>query len=668
MNDASIAQDLPFIARPVTALIGVGAERASQLARLGIETIEDLILHRPRRYEDRRHLKAISVIERGESAVTHGRVVACGVKWFAKHTKSIFELILDDGSARLHCRWWNMPYLEKQFSTGDELVVFGKVLQLKPRTMDHPETEVIQTGDEEFLHLGRITPVYPLTQGMTQRWLRGLIWRTVQAALQHLTEPWSPKLLQAPIQGLPTRLQAIRMLHFPESETEPLQARRRLALDEFVSLQYGIKSRRAEFFRKVQSLRCPGDNRFTRPFLARLGFKLTPAQTRVLREVRKDMSGPVPMRRLLQGDVGSGKTVIAACSALMAIETGFTVAIMAPTEILAEQHFRNFNTWFRPLGIPVQLLTGSRKIRLDGVETARSTGALVVGTHALLSQGVEFPNLGLVVIDEQHRFGVAQRENLVRKGAYPHLLVMTATPIPRTLGLTLYGDLDCSILDEMPPGRRKIQTFVREADRLPQVIEFIRQKLSTRQQAYIVYPRVEETSGPAGIKAVVMEFEKLQRAFAPYKTGLLHGRLSHHEKEATMNAFRSGVTHVLLTTSLIEVGLDVPNATVMLIENAEQFGLAQLHQLRGRIGRGSQQSYCILVAAAKTAEARERLSVMERSNDGFEIAEADLRLRGPGEFLGQQQSGMPRFRFAEFNTDRDLIELAQRIASELAAR
>ena len=668
MNDASIARDLPFIARPVTALIGVGAERASQLARLEIETIEDLILHRPRRYEDRRHLKAIAVLERGESAVTHGRVVACGVKWFAKHTKSIFELILDDGSARLHCRWWNMPYLEKQFSTGDELVVFGKVLQLKPRTMDHPETEVIQTGDEEFLHLGRITPVYPLTQGMTQRWLRGLIWRTVQAALQHLTEPWPPDLLQAPIQGLPTRVQAIRMLHFPESETEPPQARRRLALDEFVTLQYGIKSRRAEFFRKVQSLRCPGDNRFVRPFLVRLGFKLTSAQTRVLREVRKDMSGAVPMRRLLQGDVGSGKTVIAACCALMAIESGFTVAIMAPTEILAEQHFTNFNTWFRPLDIPVQLLTGSRKIRPDGAETARSNGILVVGTHALLSQGVELPSLGLVVIDEQHRFGVAQRENLVRKGVYPHLLVMTATPIPRTLGLTLYGDLDCSILDEMPPGRRKIQTFVREADRLPQVIEFIRQKLSTGQQAYIVYPRVEETSGPAGIKAVVMEFEKLQKAFAPYKTGLLHGRLSHPEKEAAMNAFRSGATQVLLTTSLIEVGLDVPNATVMLIENAEQFGLAQLHQLRGRIGRGSQQSYCILVAAARTAEARKRLSVMERSNDGFEIAEADLRIRGPGEFLGQQQSGMPRFRFADFNTDRDLIELAQRVASKLAAR
>jgi ATP-dependent DNA helicase RecG len=471
------------------------------------------------------------------------------------------------------------------------------------------------------------------------------------------------------------------MLHFPEAEQDAERARRRLALDEFIELQRQIQLRRRNFETKAQALPCGGDNRLMKPFLARLAFKLTEAQTKVLREMRKDLSGRHPMRRLLQGDVGSGKTVVAACSALMALESGYNVALMAPTEILAEQHYRTFSNWFGPLRVAVELQTGSRKTSEQGQVTgdrkpqpvslvtrhsspATPPAALFIGTHALLTSGFDLPNLGLVIIDEQHRFGVAQREELVRKGRYPHLLVMTATPIPRTLGLTVYGELDVSVIEEPPPGRGRIHTFVRAADKLPKVWEFIREKLGQGRQAYVVYPRVEE-SGENGIKAVTNELGTLQQALTPFKVGLVHGRLRSREKEAVMAAFRAQTVQVLLATSLIEVGVDVPNATVMLIENAEQFGLAQLHQLRGRIGRGAHEAYCILVAAAKSKEARQRLKVLEETTDGFRIAEADLRLRGPGELLGQQQSGAARFRFGDLATDGELIEQARRLAAEL---
>ncbi|HEY9508907.1 MAG TPA: ATP-dependent DNA helicase RecG, partial [Verrucomicrobiae bacterium] len=389
--------------------------------------------------------------------------------------------------------------------------------------------------------------------------------------------------------------------------------------------------------------------------------------TSVLREIRGDLRGTHPMRRLLQGDVGSGKTVVAGCAVLMAIESGFSVALMAPTEILAEQHFANFKKWLTPLGIEVELRTGSRKTangqitsnsRLAIQDSPRPT--LNIGTHALLTEGFEIPNLGLVIIDEQHKFGVTQREQLVRKGRYPHLLVMTATPIPRTLGLTLYGELDVSTIDALPPGRGRIKTFARTADTLPKVWEFLREKLKTGRQAYVVYPRVEDT-GTADVKAVKKEFENLQRTLAPYKVGLLHGRLKSQEKEEVMTAFRANRVQVLLATSLIEVGVDVPNATVMLVENAELFGLAQLHQLRGRIGRGAHDSFCILVSSAKNPEARERLKVLEETIDGFRIAEADLKLRGPGELLGQQQSGLPAFRFENLAEDLELIRLARKL-------
>jgi ATP-dependent DNA helicase RecG len=379
------------------------------------------------------------------------------------------------------------------------------------------------------------------------------------------------------------------------------------------------------------------------------------------------------MRRLLQGDVGSGKTAVAACTALMALESGFNAVLMAPTEILAEQHFHTFSKWFEPLGIKVHLQTGSQKTdewlvrsnpREEDSLPVTQHSALFIGTHALLTAGFDLPKLGLVIIDEQHKFGVAQRETLVRKGNYPHLLVLTATPIPRTLGLTLYGDLDVSIMDELPGGRGGIKTFVRMADKLPKVFEFIRDKISAGRQAYIVYPRVEVADTDKDIKAVTKEFENVQRALAPYKIGLLHGRIKPAEKELTMAAFRRNQIQALVATSLIEVGVDVPNATVMLVENAEHFGLAQLHQLRGRIGRGTHESFCILISTAKNEDSSERLKVMEQTHDGFKIAEADLKMRGPGELLGQQQSGLPDLRFGNLVEDLNLI----RQARDLVAR
>ncbi len=663
---------------PVTRIRGVGAERAPQLERLDIRTIGELLLHRPRRYEDRRHLMRIADLRLRQHATVRGVVVTAGFKRWRAGRRSLFECILEDGSGRLHCRWWQAAaWMPEHYAPGREFIVYGKVESLRPPTMDHPETEPVESDDEAFIHVNRIVPIHPLTEGLTARAMRTLIWRALEQFGGRIPEPRLVSAEALAARGWPSRAEAIRWMHFPESFEAAERARARLAFDELLEWMIQIRQRRKAFEARARALPCGGDrNRLIRPFLKQLGFSLTTAQTRVLREIRADLSGRWPMRRLLQGDVGSGKTLVAACAALMALESGYNVALMAPTEILAEQHHANFRRWFEPLGVRVLLQTGSRK----SIETPSARGGaaalppesgshqptLFIGTHALLTEGLELPNLGLVVIDEQHRFGVAQRERLVRKGRYPHLLIMTATPIPRTLALTLYGDLDVSVIDELPPGRKPVKTFVRSAEALPQVYEFIRARLAEGRQAYVVYPRVEEAAG--GLKAVTREFERLQEVFAPFSVGLLHGRLSARKKEQVMEAFRSNAIQVLLATALIEVGLDVPNATVMLIENAEAFGLAQLHQLRGRIGRGPHPGWCILISDAANPEARQRLRVLEQTADGFRIAEADLQLRGPGELLGLQQSGMPRFRFADLARDLELVRLARDEAARLLER
>lgn len=651
---------------PLSEVGGVGPDRVSLLARLKCHCIGDLLMLRPRRYEDRRHFLPIHDLVLDQPATVQGCIVVQGMKYFRNRTQSIFEMVIDDGTARLHCRWWNLPFMQHIYQVGQRVMVFGKPLSVKPRIMDHPETELVEgdEGMEENLHMGRVVPVYPLTEGLTQRSLRSLVWRMVQSVGASIPEPHAALDLN----GWPTRAQAVRSLHFPAEPADASRARERLALDEFIELQLSMQRRRQKLMARSSPLPCAGDNRWMKPWLARLGFELTGAQKRVLRELRGALGGAEPMRRLLQGDVGSGKTVVAAACALMTLESGCNVVLMAPTEILASQHFTNFRRWFEPLGIEVLLRTGAVKSESEPLlEPARPQ--MVIGTHALVEQGFEVEKLGLVIIDEQHKFGVSQRERLLRKGHYPHLLVMTATPIPRTLGLTLYGDLDVTVLDQSPKvglglGRNQVRTFVRGGDRLPKVWEFVRQQLAKGRQACVVYPLID-TPEVAGLKAVTAELENVRRALAPSSVELLHGRMAAAEKERVMSAFREGTLGALLATSVIEVGVDVPNATVMVIENADRFGLAQLHQLRGRIGRGGQESWCILIADAKTPEAVQRLRIMAETNDGFRIAEEDLALRGPGELLGRNQSGLPPFRFGNLATDLKLIEQARQMAGQL---
>lgn len=654
---------------PLSEVGGVGPDRLALLARIKCHSIGDLLMMRPRRHEDRRHFLPIHDLVLDQPATVQGCIVVQGIKYFRNHTQSIFEMVIEDGTARLHCRWWNLPFMQHRFQTGQRVMVFGKPLSIKPRTMDHPETELVEAdaGMEENIHMGRIVPVYPLTEGLTQRTLRSLVWRMVESVAATLPEPHAVLNMD----GWPTRAQAIRSLHFPAEPVDASRARERLALDEFLELQLAMQRRRQKLMARFSPLPCAGDNRWMKPWLASLGFELTDAQKRVLRELRAALGGAEPMRRLLQGDVGSGKTVVAAACALMTLESGYNVVLMAPTEILANQHFNLFQRWFEPLGIEILLRTGAVKSEPQtGFETSRRR--MVIGTHALVEQGFEVEKLGLVIIDEQHKFGVSQRERLLRKGHYPHLLVMTATPIPRTLGLTLYGDLDVTVLDQSPSvglglGRSQVRTFVRGADRLPKVWEFVRQQLAKGRQACVVCPLID-ASEVAGLKAVTAELENVRRALAPSSVEWLHGRMTAAEKERVMNSFREGTLRVLLATSVIEVGVDVPNATVMVIENADRFGLAQLHQLRGRIGRGGQESWCILIAEAKTADAVQRLRIMAETNDGFRIAEEDLALRGPGEFLGRNQSGLPPFRFGNLATDLKLIEQARQMATQLLTR
>jgi len=664
---------------PVSTVWGVGEDRARLLAKLDIFTVEDLLLHKPRRYEDRRKFLPIRELKIGEPATVRGKIITAGIKRFRGGSRAMFECVFDDGTARLHCRWWQaQSWMPDWYAVGREFLIYGKLEDdKKPRTFTHPETEYCEPGDDEFIHVNRIVPVHPLTEGLTARVMRSLMWRALEKFEAAITEPE----IKLDLKLFPARANAVRMIHFPEELSDVEIARQRLALDEFVALQTQIQSRRKKFEANARALPCAGDNHLMKPFLAALGFKLTEAQTKVLKEIRADMGGAHPMRRLLQGDVGSGKTAVAACSALMALESDFNVALMAPTEILAEQHFRNFSKWFQPLGISVQLQTGSRKAeglqvagcKLQVANTeARCMGkpstsnlqplTLSIGTHALLTGGFDLPKLGLVIIDEQHKFGVGQRETLVRKGDYPHLLVMTATPIPRTLGLTLYGDLDVSTIDALPGGRGAIKTFVRSTEKLPKVFDFIREKLAAGRQAYIVYPRVDVADTDKDIKAVTKEFANVQKALNGFKVGLLHGRVKAADKEAVMAEFRANKIQALVATSLIEVGVDVPNASIMLIENAEHFGLAQLHQLRGRIGRGAHESFCILISDAVNEESQARLKILEETTDGFKVAEEDLKLRGPGELLGQQQSGAMKLRFGNLSEDLNLIRQARELA------
>lgn len=664
--------------RPLSRVSGIGPRNGDRLARLGLYTAHDLLHYYPRDHIDYARQVNIRELEAGETVTVIGTVKRCDCFSSPRNKKlTILNLVLKDSTGQIKLSRFfagrqssrGLQELQKRmYPIGALVAASGLVKSSKyGLSLDNPQLEVLDEGGTiESLTIGRVVPVYALTEGVAADVVR----KAVKAVIP------SVKLLQDPLpEGLRSKyglmgLQAaIAQIHFPDDRQILEEARRRLVFDEFFYLQLGLLHRRQGLKKTQTSAILASRGELIDRFYDLLPFQLTGAQQRVVSEILADLEKPEPMNRLVQGDVGAGKTVVAVVAMLAAIQAGYQAALMAPTEVLAEQHYKKLVQWFNLLHLPVELLTGStktskRKPMLAQLETGELP--VLVGTHALIQDPVNFHKLGLIVIDEQHRFGVGQRAKLQQKGEDPHVLTMTATPIPRTLALTLHGDLDVSQIDELPPGRQAIQTTVLSGKERTHAYDLIRREVAQGRQVYVVLPLVEE-SEKLDLKSAIEEYQRLQDVIFPdFRVGLLHGRMTSAEKEEAIGLFRDGDTQVLVSTTVVEVGVDVPNATVMLIENAERFGLSQLHQLRGRVGRGAEKSYCILMTHPKaTADARQRLNVMEQSQDGFLIAEMDMRLRGPGEVLGKRQSGLPDFALASLVEDREILVLARDAAEKV---
>lgn len=655
----------------LTFIKGLGPTRLKLLAKFGVTTVRDLLYHFPHRYEDRRNVREIAQLRVGEK-----EAFACEVLFPGSTRKmggrNLTSVRVGDSSGRADLKFWNQPFREKQLKPGMQLFVYGKISAFNGfLQVDAPEFEVI--GAEDGSQSGRIVPVYPTTEGLYQSNLR----RAIANALDNfgdVIEEMLPAWVREDYDLMPLA-EALRQIHFPDDMKTQEKARFRLVFEELFLLQVALTQKRWAAHLEEYGIRhvVPPEE-IKEGFLQKLPFKLTGAQKRVMNEVRKDLASPHPMNRLLHGDVGSGKTMVAAYALWMAYKSGFQGALLAPTEILAEQHFSVLTRLFKPLGIEVGLLEGSLKAknkRLIEADIAEGRLPIVVGTHALIQEDIKFHRLGVCVVDEQHRFGVMQRAALANKGpegSRPDVLVMTATPIPRTLALTLYGDLEVSVLDELPPGRQPIKTIKIKPVQRQRAYDYVLGEIKKGRQAYVVCPLVDESEKLAHLKAATALAESLrQNELHNVRVGLVHGQLSVYERDEQMELFRAGMLDVLVSTTVIEVGVDVPNATIMLIEDADRFGLSQLHQLRGRIGRGEHKSMCILLADPKTDEGRSRINQMTKTQNGFEIAEHDLELRGPGEFYGTRQSGMPDFRLANLITDVDMIQIAREAANQLVA-
>ena len=663
-----------LFATPLQYLKGVGPRRAADFEHAGLLTVEDLLYRFPIRYEDRSRLQAIASLRPGRPASVAARILSCGLRSTRRPGFKIFEALIADESGPMRAVWLNQPFLRDVFVAGQHVVFYGAVearagadLQLT-----NPQYEILEDEEGETIHTGRIVPVYEKTGSVTLKIQRRLVFDVLQRLPSELPDHL-PEELRLRLQ-LPARHAALLAAHFPpvDASIDELNrfaapAQRRLIFEEAFLFQTGVLARRQAAAAEHKPATVRVDDRIRETARRVLPFRLTDGQKQALKEIVDDLQRPQPMNRLLQGDVGSGKTIVALIAALVAMENGLQVAFMAPTEILAEQHFLNISRLLQPSRFRVALLTGSISAagrRQQMAEVEAGSVNLVVGTHALVQGDVRFHQLGLVVIDEQHRFGVLQRATLRGKGLCPDVLVMTATPIPRTLALTLYGDLDVSVVRDTPPGRLPIKTFAKPESRHDEVFEFVRGQLDLGRQAYVIYPLVEE-SDKVDLKAATEMADHLaEEVFPAYKVGLLHGRLKADAKDRVMKAFAAGELHILVSTTVVEVGIDVANATVMLVEHAERFGLSQLHQLRGRVGRGPAQSFCFLLYQSPLSEeARERLKAMTDTTDGFEIAERDLRLRGPGDFFGTRQAGMPTFRLIDLVRDRELLDAAGREAA-----
>jgi len=674
------------LATEVKYLKGVGPRRASALASRGIQTVSDLLGYLPFRYEDRIHFSTIHDVAPGGIYTIKAVVSDYGVARFARGHGAIYHLLIRDPTGTLPCKFFHGGFLEGRFREGQNIVVHGKA-DLDPRRpgrieMINPQFELLSAGATDSTEAGRIVPVYEAIGGISSRMLR----RIIHCALELL--PLVPDSLPRPLReryGFPSRGEALQFVHFPPPEAQldllnefRSPAHRRLIFEEFFFYELSVALQRKQAERRPGIAFRVREPKIREALKRILPFKPTNAQKRVLAEIAGDLERPAPMNRLLQGDVGSGKTIVAFEAAAIVMENGYQVALMAPTEILASQHYLSARRILERAGYRVELLVSGMKPaeKRAAAERVRTGEAqLAIGTHALLEDPVAFARLGLVVVDEQHRFGVLQRKRLMEKGATPDVLVMTATPIPRTLSLTIYGDLDTSIIDEMPAGRQPIETRWSDPRHLPGIWHFVAEQVQAGRQAYVVYPVIEQTKGTGeksveahhSLKAAIVEYERLSKTtFPKLHVGLLHGRMRTDERAQVMEAFRRGEIQILVSTTVIEVGVDVPNATVMVIEHAERFGLAQLHQLRGRIGRGGGKSTCILVAPKSAGgESRERLETMVATNDGFAIAETDLRLRGPGEFFGTRQHGALGLNIANPLRDTELLELARKEAFAL---